>query len=128
MATPALLLVFMQPGSEVTEEEFHGELTHCLHHINKLEHRTDWYATEHIPIRVESLPEFRTAARYKAIDGTTPKFAAMYTISDSSVFSNPAYTSLRENRSEREADIIKRLDVLDRRVGLTYDHDVQTDK
>jgi len=99
MVSPALLLVFIDPGSEVSEEELH-----------------EWYGEEHIPIRVEKLSAFRSAARYKAIDGTKPKFAAMYTISDSAVFTDPEYTVLREQRSPREADLIKRLATLDRRI------------
>jgi len=99
MSTPALLFVLIETGDQVSEDDLH-----------------EWHGKEHIPLRVETLPAFRTAARYKAIDASKPKFAALYTISDISLFNDPAYTALRNNRSPREADIIKRLAVLDRRI------------
>lgn len=40
----------------------------------------------------------------------------MYTISDNTVFGRDEYTKLRANRSPREADLVKRLNLLDRRV------------
>ena len=42
----------------------------------------------------------------------------MYTISDNKVFEREEYTKLRANRSPREADLVNRLNLLDRRVGL----------
>lgn len=42
----------------------------------------------------------------------------MYTISDNTVFGREEYTKLRANRSPREADLVKRLNLLDRRVRL----------
>jgi hypothetical protein len=73
-----------------------------------------------MPLRIENFSAFRTGARYKAIDASKPKFAGVYTVSDSSVFTDPAYTALRANRSPRETDLIKRLAVLDRRVINHY--------
>lgn len=40
----------------------------------------------------------------------------MYDISDTTVFAHPSYTRLRANRSPREADVVGRLEVLDRRL------------
>jgi len=99
MARPAFLFVMMETGEKVTEQEFH-----------------EWYEEEHIPLRVNKLSSFRTAARYRAIDGASPKWMAMYTVEDMSSFSDPEYTVLREQSSSREVDIIARLAVLDRRI------------
>jgi len=98
MEKPAFLFVMVETGEKVTEEEFH-----------------EWYGEEHIPLRVNKLSSFRTAARYRAIDGVSPKWMAMYTVEDMSTFSDPEYTVLREQRSDREAGIIARLSLLDRR-------------
>jgi len=99
MQPSALLAVFMDVGSEATEEEFH-----------------DWYENEHVPLRTSTLSTFRSAARYRAIDGIVPKFAALYTVSDPARFTEPAYTGLRALRSEREADVMGRLSIIDRRI------------
>lgn len=81
----------------------------------------DWYENEHIPLRTQRLSTFRSAARYRAIDGIIPKFVALYTVSDPATFKDPEYTGLRELRSEREADVMGRLGVIDRRVsGLSF--------
>jgi hypothetical protein len=61
------------------------------------------------------LPEFETGARYEAIDGHQPGFAALYTVTSLSLFDQPRYQSLRANRSEREADIFARIGTVDRR-------------
>jgi len=75
----------------------------------------DWYNNEHIPLRLDHLPAFLTGARYVASDGNKPSWIALYDITSTSTFSDPSYTRLRENRSPREAALVKRLDVLDRR-------------
>ncbi|KAG7548942.1 hypothetical protein FFLO_03147 [Filobasidium floriforme] len=98
-AGPGLLLVFAELGEKVTEEQFH-----------------DWYDNEHIPLRTSSLPEFNTAARYVAHDNKEPKWAAMYSISDNTLFGEDRYTKLRANRSEREGKLVASLGVLDRRI------------
>ncbi|KAK0533741.1 Coatomer subunit beta' [Tilletia horrida] len=112
-----LLLVFAEPGKDVSLNEFQ-----------------DWYNNEHVPLRTEHFPSFRSAARYtvsstassasQAYIQTT--WAALYTISPLSVlFSDPAYTRLRTERSKRESDVLARIGVLDRRIyRLTYDSDV----
>ncbi|KAF9517573.1 hypothetical protein BS47DRAFT_1339437 [Hydnum rufescens UP504] len=99
MSSPGLLFVLFETGDQVSEEEFH-----------------EWYGKEHIPLRTENFSAFRTGARYKAIDASKPKFAGVYTVSDSSVFTDPAYIALRASRSPREVDLIKRLAVMDRRI------------
>ncbi|KAF8309090.1 hypothetical protein DL93DRAFT_2086117 [Clavulina sp. PMI_390] len=89
----------MDVGSEATEEEFH-----------------DWYSNEHIPLRTETFTTFRSAARYRAIDGLAPKFVAFYTVSDPETYNDPAYKALRDQRSAREADVMGRLACVDRRI------------
>ncbi|SNX82783.1 uncharacterized protein MEPE_01489 [Melanopsichium pennsylvanicum] len=121
-----LLLVFMEPGCEVTLEEFH-----------------EWYDNEHVPLRIERFPTFRSAVRYCVKETTLfpndnqgsqendivempPKssWGAFYTVSTNTTFCDPAYTSLRSERSEREAELFTRLAIVDRRIyKLEYDSD-----
>lgn len=121
MQASALLVVFMDVGTEVTEEEFHGMPLHqeCRAYSYCRLANSDWFTNEHIPLRTQRLATFLSAARYRAIDGIVPKYVAMYTVSDLAAFSDPAYTSLRELRSEREADIMNRLPIVDRRVRVS---------
>ncbi|KAH8923826.1 hypothetical protein BT69DRAFT_1241783 [Atractiella rhizophila] len=96
----ALLWVFSDPGEKVTLEEFH-----------------DWYDNEHIPLRMDNnLPEFLTGARYESLIPQPPKWMAIYEVSSSSFFNDPKYTTLRANRSSREAALVKNLGILDRRI------------
>lgn len=66
-----------------------------------------------------SIPDFLSGARYEATDGKTPKYNALYDIEDFYLFSEPKYSNLRANRSPREANLVKRLDTLDRRTCKT---------
>ncbi|CBQ70808.1 conserved hypothetical protein [Sporisorium reilianum SRZ2] len=112
-----LLLVFMQPGPQVTLSEFH-----------------EWYDNEHVPLRIQRFTTFRSAVRYAVTstaitptDGLTPKdttWGAFYTVSSNSTFADTAYTSLRSERSAREAELFTRLALVDRRIyKLEYDSD-----
>ncbi|KAL1677542.1 hypothetical protein EV122DRAFT_290975 [Schizophyllum commune] len=92
------LAVTSEPGREVTLEEFQ-----------------DWYSNEHVPLRLNHLKSFLNGARYTAYDALTPTWLALYDIDDTSTFQKPEYTRLRANRSPREADLVKRLALLDRR-------------
>ncbi|PWN39889.1 hypothetical protein IE81DRAFT_326062 [Ceraceosorus guamensis] len=116
-----LLLVFSDPGKHVSLEEFH-----------------DWYDNEHVPLRTSRFAEFLSAARYSVSssvysNGTShsaadanananasktfdSRWAAIYSISSNDIFNQQRYTSLRANRSEREAKLIGRIGVLDRRI------------
>lgn len=132
-----LLMVFADPGQQATENEFHGESTDVRYvyipSLNTL--ATEWYENEHIPLRTSSIPEFLSAARYKVVSSsftsstdTEPSAAfkapwsALYAISSNAIFGRPPYTHLRANRSKREADLVGRLGVLDRRIyRLVYD-------
>lgn len=62
-----------------------------------------------------SLPEVLTGARYQAADGQYPGWSAMYEVSTPEFFKQDKYTRLRANRSPREANLIGRLSILDRR-------------
>ncbi|GAW03725.1 hypothetical protein LENED_005469 [Lentinula edodes] len=92
------LIVYSEPGELVTFEEFQ-----------------DWYNNEHVPLRMNHLQSFLTGARYSALDSQIPSWAALYDVDDTATFSHYSYTRLRANRSLREADLVKRLGILDRR-------------
>lgn len=95
----------------------------------------DWYDNEHVPLRTKKFATFLTAARYKVTSSTyasqtDPKpssafqagWSAIYTISSNSLFTDPAYTSLRTQRSPREGELLSRVGVLDRRIyRLVFD-------
>ncbi|KAJ8082648.1 hypothetical protein PM082_008504 [Marasmius tenuissimus] len=101
-STKAFLIVFSTPGNQVTQDEFQ-----------------DWYNNEHVPLRLDNLDFFLSGARFR--DPNPPQtplttdWAAVYEITSAQVFQEPSYTGLREKRSAREASVIKRLGVLDRR-------------
>ncbi|KAJ7581585.1 hypothetical protein C8J56DRAFT_832553, partial [Mycena floridula] len=95
---PGFLAVFSEPGELVSLEEFQ-----------------DWYNNEHVPLRLDNLPSFLTGARYSASDALKPTWAALYDVDDTATFEHESYTRLRANRSPREANLVKRLELLDRR-------------
>ncbi|KAF9466002.1 hypothetical protein BDZ94DRAFT_1288625 [Collybia nuda] len=92
------LVVFSEPGEKVSINEFQ-----------------DWYNNEHVPLRMNYLSSFLTGARFSAADDLKPSWLALYDVDDTSTFEHESYTRLRANRSPREADLVKRLSVLDRR-------------
>ncbi|KAG6888437.1 hypothetical protein C0995_008254 [Termitomyces sp. Mi166 len=92
------LVVFSEPGSQVTLDEFQ-----------------DWYNNEHVPLRMNHLNSFLTGARFSSADSIKPAWLALYDIDDISTFQHNSYTRLRANRSPREAALVVRLEVLDRR-------------
>ena len=91
-----LIYVLSEPGN-VDIAEFH-----------------DWYDNEHGPART-ALPGVLGAQRYRAADDQTPTWMALYDV-PLDLLERPEYTRLREERSEREKDIIGRLDTLDRSI------------
>ena len=129
-AGPGLLLVFAELGENVTEEQFHGRFIGSVVARSLLKthsgRRADWYDNEHIPLRTSSLETFTTAARFGALDGQEPKWAAQYTISDNTVFGKDEYTKLRANRSPREGKLVANLAVLDRRVSRSQTSRIST--
>ncbi|BGP21221.1 hypothetical protein Rt10032_c19g6203 [Rhodotorula toruloides] len=99
-SAPGYLWVLSDPGEQATLEEFQ-----------------DWYDNEHVPLRMEHIPEFETGARYEAADGKAPGWSAAYDIRSVALFSDTKYTRLRANRSPREGALVARLGVLDRRTA-----------
>ena len=97
MSPAGFLLVYSDPGQGVTEEEF-----------------TDWYDNEHVPLRVE-IPAFLSWHRWAADDNKKPRWAASYDLTSFEATLVPPYSTLAETRSEREKDVLKRVETLDRR-------------
>ncbi|TFY57245.1 hypothetical protein EVJ58_g7141 [Rhodofomes roseus] len=97
MAPGAFLLVFSEPGPDVAQDEYH-----------------DWYEHEHIPLRVNT-PTFLNWTRWKAVDGEKPNYGASYDLESYEATQKAPYTTLAETRSEREKDILRRIQVLDKR-------------
>ncbi|GLB40925.1 hypothetical protein LshimejAT787_0901400 [Lyophyllum shimeji] len=95
---PGFLVVFSEPGTQVCLDEFQ-----------------DWYNNEHVPLRMDYLRSFLTGARFSAADALKPSWLALYDVDDTSTFEHESYTRLRSNRSPREANLVARLEVLDRR-------------
>ena len=114
----AFLAVLSSPSSSLPLEEFH-----------------DWYNNEHVPLRLEHLSEFIAGARYFALpdprsaeglspddeDPFNPQWLAVYTLTSMEIFNSPAYTRLRDERSEREKGVFSRLGVLGRMCGEIVD-------
>lgn len=94
---PAFLAVLSETGTLVSLDEFH-----------------DWYDNEHIPLRMK-LASFLTAARFSAADEKKPSWLALYDVDNTATFDDESYTRLRRDRSQREADVVEKLEVLDRR-------------
>ncbi|KAG6857058.1 hypothetical protein H0H87_010023 [Tephrocybe sp. NHM501043] len=93
-----LLFVYAECGPHVTEQEFN-----------------DWYDNDHAPLRL-ALPDFSTAVRYKAVDGKTPSWLAIYDTTTPEVLQSNAYKSLSLNAPAHEKSIISRLAFLNRRI------------
>ncbi|KAH0433118.1 hypothetical protein CcaCcLH18_06005 [Colletotrichum camelliae] len=89
MATPGMLYVTMQPKPTLAEEQFH-----------------EWYNNEHGPTRLRIPQIFTNGLRYRANDGKEPTYLASYDVTDMSHLETPTYTTLRANRSSREAETI----------------------
>lgn len=97
MTTPGLLIVFMRPKEGLSLDQFH-----------------DWYNNEHGPNRLRLPHIFTNGLRYRATDAQDPPYVALYDVTDMSHLLTPIYTSLRENRTPREAATIGQVQV-DRR-------------
>lgn len=98
MNGPGYLAVAIQPGSNTDESAFH-----------------EWYNTEHGPLRLR-LPFILTGDRYKAADGQTPAWSAVYDVSELSWLEKRIYTRLREERSKREQAVMSTFESLDRKI------------
>jgi len=95
--TAGLFYVYTEPGS-VDEAEFH-----------------DWYDHEHGPARL-TVPGFRGARRYRALDGQKPTWLALYDLDSPEVIDSPAYKALGAQASDRDKSVAAGLAALDRRV------------
>jgi len=92
-----LFYVYTEPGS-VDEAEFH-----------------DWYDHEHGPARL-TVPGFRSAVRYQALDGEKPSWLALYELDRPEVIDSPGYRALGGRASDRDKAVGAGLATLDRRV------------
>ncbi|KAL8400915.1 hypothetical protein RB594_001081 [Gaeumannomyces avenae] len=95
MSTPGMLYVTMQPKPGLSLDQFH-----------------EWYNNEHGPTRLRLPQIFTNGLRYRAADAAEPTFLASYDVTSMSHLTTPTYTSLRENRSPREAETIGQVDVV----------------
>ena len=68
------------------------------------------------PMRLQ-LPSIYTGARYRARDGQTPTWLALYDLENVSVPSDPSYQALRDNRSEREVKVLSGIPTRDMKIG-----------
>ncbi|KAF4618193.1 hypothetical protein D9613_011679 [Agrocybe pediades] len=98
MPDTGLLFVYGENGSKVTEQEFN-----------------DWYDNDHGPARL-TVPGFSNAVRYKATDGLSPTWLAIYDMATPDVAYSDAYKALSAGASEKEKDLISRLQILNRRI------------
>ena len=92
-----LFYVYTEPGS-VDEAEFH-----------------DWYDHEHGPARL-TVPGFRGALRYRALDDQKPTWLALYDLDSPEIIDSPAYKALGAQASDRDRSVAAGLATLDRRV------------
>ncbi|KAI8958862.1 alpha/beta-hydrolase [Daldinia sp. FL1419] len=94
MANPGMLYVTMQPKPGLSIHQFH-----------------EWYNNEHGPTRLRLPQIFSNGLRYRAADGKEPTFLAVYDVVSMPLLETDTYTSLRANRSPREAETIGQVDV-----------------
>lgn len=89
MSPPGMLFVTMQPKPELPPAQFH-----------------EWYNNEHGPTRLRLPQIFTNGLRYRATDGKEPAYLAAYDVTRMSHLETETYTTLRANRSPREAQTI----------------------
>ncbi|KAK6955966.1 hypothetical protein Daesc_003613 [Daldinia eschscholtzii] len=94
MANPGMLYVTMQPKPGLSIHQFH-----------------EWYNNEHGPTRLRLPQIFSNGLRYRAVDEKEPEFLAVYDVVSMPLLETDTYTSLRANRSPREAETIGQVDV-----------------
>jgi hypothetical protein len=74
-----------------------------------------WYDEEHVPLRVDT-PGFLSARRFKAASAQDfPRYLALYELESLDVLKTPAYLRLSQERSAREANMMARIPMVDRR-------------
>jgi pimeloyl-ACP methyl ester carboxylesterase len=92
---PGILLVTMQPKPGLSLDQFH-----------------EWYNNEHGPTRLRMPDIFSNGLRYRATDGEKPEYMAVYDVTSMQHLTTERYTSLRANRSGREAATIGQVEVV----------------
>ncbi|EIW54420.1 uncharacterized protein TRAVEDRAFT_39857 [Trametes versicolor FP-101664 SS1] len=97
MSKPGLLFVFGDSGPLLSDAEFN-----------------DWYDNEHVPLRM-AIPAFRSTTRWTAADGERPHYLATYDLASCDVLNEAPYNTFAHTRSPRETDVIRRVQLLDRR-------------
>ena len=95
---PGFFCVLSQPDDSLPVQEYHH-----------------WYNTEHGPARLK-LQNFSTGFRYKSRGKEPPVWLACYELKRVSGLTDPQYTALRKQRSEREYHVLKRMKYTDRRI------------
>ena len=90
-----ILLVTMQPRPGLSLDQFH-----------------EWYNNEHGPTRLRMPEIFSNGLRYRAADNESPEFMAVYDVTSMHHLDTDRYTTLRANRSDREAATIGQVDVV----------------
>ncbi|KAJ5662968.1 hypothetical protein N7507_003699 [Penicillium longicatenatum] len=95
MPTTGLLYVTMQPKGSLPDTQFH-----------------DWYNTEHGPLRLR-LPFITNGFRFRATDGETPEYVALYDITDMDELTRKTYLDLRTDliKTKREKNTMAQIDV-----------------
>ncbi|KAI0479500.1 Alpha/Beta hydrolase protein [Xylariaceae sp. FL0804] len=91
---PGMLCVTMQPRPGLATEQF-----------------DEWYNNEHGPTRLRLGDIFTTGQRYRATDGQEPAYLAAYDVASMPLLETDTYTTLRANRTPREARTIGQVDV-----------------
>ena len=109
-----LLFVFGEVGTDVRDDEFNGWYW-LFGEVICLNNSVDWYDNEHAPARL-TVPGIKNALRYKALDDECPTYIAMYDTESPFTLQSDEYRSLALGASHRERELIRRLDILNRRI------------
>jgi hypothetical protein len=84
----------------------------------------EWYDGEHVPLRM-AVPGFLNGRRYRSDE--SPHYLAIYDLTSPSVTSEAPYRRLAETRSEREAEMLRSLPHMERRVYRQIDPPAQAE-
>lgn len=95
--TAGVLFSQMEPPAG-TEEEFHH-----------------WYDTDHIPVRM-AVPGFAAASRYEAVEGS-PRYLAIYELSDLAALQSPAYAKVKAEPSAATTKMLGAVSGFTRYIG-----------
>lgn len=68
------------------------------------------------PLRLQ-LPFVYRGTRYRATDGQTPSWLALYDLKDVEILHDPSYLQLRESRSEKEDRLLNSIPARERKAG-----------